>query len=350
MGPLSRPSGRRRAGTAERDLDIRPRLAHLVAMTRFILPAVLAASIPQVALAFAVETVVVGKVRRHLQFDAQAVGPLAPAAGPFEFFAAVGGGNLDDIVPPRVTGPINNAAPGHHAGELGFRLEANEWGYGAPDFDGWRTGSQGDLDALFGNGTYSVRVTGSDIAITLAGDLYPSTNPRVEVSGGAWIADGVYRVREGAPVTLSIEQFGEFRQHALGILSLTASRGSEWFEEMRTSRDSANGRLVLAIAEGSLQPGGDFLVSAWFASASTFRLGIAGDPSAAIAGVYANETRFALRVTDIADLDADGRVSGSDLGLLLGEWGQCGSCDADLNGDGTVSGADLGLLLGRWTA
>ena len=45
-----------------------------------------------------------------------------------------------------------------------------------------------------------------------------------------------------------------------------------------------------------------------------------------------------------------GRVSGSDLGLLLGEWGQCGSCDADLNGDGTVSGADLGLLLGRWTA
>jgi hypothetical protein len=66
--------------------------------------------------------------------------------------------------------------------------------------------------------------------------------------------------------------------------------------------------------------------------------------------VYANETRFALRVTDIADLDADGRVSGSDLGLLLGEWGQCGSCDADLNGDGTVSGADLGLLLGRWTA
>jgi len=47
------------------------------------------------------------------------------------------------------------------------------------------------------------------------------------------------------------------------------------------------------------------------------------------------------------DLDGDGRVSGSDLGLLLGMWGGPGA--ADLDGDGTVSGSDLGLLLGGWT-
>jgi hypothetical protein len=47
------------------------------------------------------------------------------------------------------------------------------------------------------------------------------------------------------------------------------------------------------------------------------------------------------------DLDGDGRVSGSDLGLLLGMWGGRGA--ADLDGDGTVSGSDLGLLLGAWT-
>ncbi|MEY4229007.1 MAG: hypothetical protein RLZ84_1599, partial [Actinomycetota bacterium] len=47
-----------------------------------------------------------------------------------------------------------------------------------------------------------------------------------------------------------------------------------------------------------------------------------------------------------ADLDGDGAVSGSDLGLMLGAWGPCGPCPADLDADGTVSGSDLGLLLG----
>ena len=48
-----------------------------------------------------------------------------------------------------------------------------------------------------------------------------------------------------------------------------------------------------------------------------------------------------------ADLDDDGFVSGSDLGLLLGQWG-FGSGPADLDGDGFVSGSDLGLMLGQW--
>jgi hypothetical protein len=50
-----------------------------------------------------------------------------------------------------------------------------------------------------------------------------------------------------------------------------------------------------------------------------------------------------------ADLDGDGAVSGSDLGLMLGAWGPCGPCPADLDADGTVSGSDLGLLLGAWS-
>jgi hypothetical protein len=45
----------------------------------------------------------------------------------------------------------------------------------------------------------------------------------------------------------------------------------------------------------------------------------------------------------VGDLDGDGTVGGSDLGLLLAEWG--GSGPADLDGDGTVGGGDLGLLL-----
>ena len=49
-----------------------------------------------------------------------------------------------------------------------------------------------------------------------------------------------------------------------------------------------------------------------------------------------------------ADLNGDGVVNGTDLGLLLGSWGACPGCPADLNGDGVVNGTDLGLLLGAW--
>ena len=48
----------------------------------------------------------------------------------------------------------------------------------------------------------------------------------------------------------------------------------------------------------------------------------------------------------VGDLDGDGQVSGSDLAILLGQWGGPGS--ADFNGSGTVDGADIGTLLGAW--
>ncbi|MFO0837307.1 MAG: M1 family aminopeptidase [Phycisphaerae bacterium] len=46
------------------------------------------------------------------------------------------------------------------------------------------------------------------------------------------------------------------------------------------------------------------------------------------------------------DLDGDGDVDESDLGILLQAW-QTNS-DGDLNGDGVTNEADLGLLLGSW--
>ena len=47
-----------------------------------------------------------------------------------------------------------------------------------------------------------------------------------------------------------------------------------------------------------------------------------------------------------ADLDHSGTVDGTDLGLLLGNWGNPGV--SDLDGNGTTDGTDLGLLLGAW--
>ncbi len=64
------------------------------------------------------------------------------------------------------------------------------------------------------------------------------------------------------------------------------------------------------------------------------------------AGVYA--TTPGAGALCAADLDGDGFVGGSDLGLLLAAWGCAGPCPADVDRDGSVGGTDLGLLLAAW--
>ncbi len=51
-----------------------------------------------------------------------------------------------------------------------------------------------------------------------------------------------------------------------------------------------------------------------------------------------------------ADLDGDGMVGASDLGVMLGAWGPCDGCAADIDGSGSVDAADLSGLLGFWNA
>ena len=62
-----------------------------------------------------------------------------------------------------------------------------------------------------------------------------------------------------------------------------------------------------------------------------------------------NITTGLSRFVPLGDLDGDGHVTGTDLGLLLGSWGLCQGCPADLDRSGSVDGIDLGLLLGAWT-
>ena len=49
-----------------------------------------------------------------------------------------------------------------------------------------------------------------------------------------------------------------------------------------------------------------------------------------------------------ADLNQDGRVDGSDLGVLLALWGPANGSRADIDHNGVVDGADLGTLLSGW--
>ena len=50
----------------------------------------------------------------------------------------------------------------------------------------------------------------------------------------------------------------------------------------------------------------------------------------------------------VGDLDGNGVVNGSDLTILLADWGS-NSAIADLDGDGIVSGSDLTILLSAWS-
>lgn len=65
-------------------------------------------------------------------------------------------------------------------------------------------------------------------------------------------------------------------------------------------------------------------------------------------GVDAMETDFPAILDSImaadcpADLDGDGEVGGSDVGIMLAGWG---TAQGDLDGDGDTDGADFGILL-----
>jgi hypothetical protein len=70
-----------------------------------------------------------------------------------------------------------------------------------------------------------------------------------------------------------------------------------------------------------------------------------------LAGATSGTLTVTLAVTveasgNPADLDGDGSVGGSDLAILLNQWGGAGN--ADLDGDGLVNGSDLAILLNAW--
>ncbi|MFO0783340.1 MAG: hypothetical protein U0636_06620 [Phycisphaerales bacterium] len=59
------------------------------------------------------------------------------------------------------------------------------------------------------------------------------------------------------------------------------------------------------------------------------------------------QTPTNLCAADFAPAGGDGVVDGTDLGVLLGNWG---TPFCDLTDDGTTDGSDLGVLLGSWGA
>ncbi len=103
--------------------------------------------------------------------------------------------------------------------------------------------------------------------------------------------------------------------------------------------------IAALVLSRSPELGADAVVAAL---ASTARdLGTTGRDDFHGHGLLQADGAVRAGVSCIADLSGDGTVNGTDLGVLVGDWGTA-SATSDLDGDGTVSGIDLGMLLGSW--
>jgi len=102
---------------------------------------------------------------------------------------------------------------------------------------------------------------------------------------------------------------------------------------------------------------GIFNVQWLHADTSTWQTGndVQGGKSVIISAPSSDE--WAVIITSIstpppptsnsADINSDGKVDVTDLGILLSGWGGSGS--ADINNDGKVDVVDLGILLSGWS-
>lgn len=67
----------------------------------------------------------------------------------------------------------------------------------------------------------------------------------------------------------------------------------------------------------------------------------------ALIGAHGYSVRHVRLSAKAEDLNQDGVVDGTDLGMAMAAWGN-GNALADLNGDGNVDGADVGKILAAW--
>ncbi len=167
--------------------------------------------------------------------------PLSPTyGGPYGFSANVQGTNLAGITAPTVTGPFNlNQSNGpstfsHNGGRLGYDSNDQSWRYGATNFNDWGITSKLANDTSFPNGTYTIQVLGTPVALNLTGDAYPNT-PFVTLTGGSWV-NGAYEIVVGQTLGISTNTFTAYGTHANDVITLSV--GDDTLAELFSSTNS----------------------------------------------------------------------------------------------------------------
>ena len=230
------------------------------------------------------------------------------------------------------------------------------------------------VGTLQGNGTYSLALTGSTIQQKAAIYAWKDVHADVLVSAVDG-ADGRYMVAyrvtnngngtwhyEYAVENLNSDASGAYFSLPLpaGVVvsnagfSDIAAHSGEPYNSIDWTVSTTGGQLRWSCTEtfaananaNALRWG--TMYNFWF-DASTAPTTAAGSiglfktPGSAVAFTGLAPSAVAL----LGDLNNDGLVDGTDLGLLLGQWGGTGS--GDLNNDGIVDGTDLGMLLAAWS-
>lgn len=300
------------------------------------------------ALAQSVELVVVAKGASSRQTSAADVSPAPAEELPFHFAASVEGIDLD-LLPsaPVVTGPITNPEPGHNGGVLGFNPESGAWEYGWPEFFGWNTQTQAELDTLFASGAYSIDLNGTVVTVVLSGDALPDA-PMFTLTGGTWI-NGVYAVDPDHELTITTTAYAGYGTHAEDVIWL-GILGPDYVDEVsQFASEEPSNFASLTVPANTLTPGEHYPVEAGFVAVVDADDSVSGHPDALAAAAYEHATELVVLARCAADLNADGVIDFFDVQAYLNAY-TAQDPSADLNHDGLFDFFDVQAYLNLYSA
>jgi hypothetical protein len=228
------------------------------------------------------------------------------------------------------------------------------------------------VDALGGNGSYQLKLTGSTFQQKPAIYHYTTVVPTatittVDAADGRYIVacnvtnngNGTYRYeyaihnlnsdRAGASfsvpvpanVTITNAGFKDIAYH-----SGEAFNGTDWTFSVANGEAKWQCTQTFAQNPNANALRWSTLYNFWFDASVPAASGNASIGHFKVASSTAAATKVPSNPCRQGDLNCNGVVDGADLGSMLSNWGNPGA--TDLDGNGVTNGADLGIMLAQW--
>jgi hypothetical protein len=228
------------------------------------------------------------------------------------------------------------------------------------------------VDALGGNGSYQLKLTGSTFQQKPAIYHYTTVVPTatittVDAADGRYIVacnvtnngNGTYRYeyaihnlnsdRAGASfsvpvpanVTITNAGFKDIAYH-----SGEAFNGTDWTFSVANGEAKWQCTQTFAQNPNANALRWSTLYNFWFDASVPAASGNASIGHFKVASSTAAATKVPSNPCRQGDLNCNGVVDGADLGAMLANWGNPGA--TDLDGNGVTNGADLGIMLAQW--